>query len=246
MNDYKNSKLEGITVKDYIKIIKNGLWDENAVLGLCLGLCPALAVTTNAGNGFGMGMALLFVLTASVFIISLVRNFIHEKVRVPFFLAVIAGFVTITDLVLKAYIPPLSKSLGIFIPLIVVNCTVLGRVEVFASKNPPMKAATDGIAMGIGFTIVLVIMGGIREILGVGTFFGAPVLSAISNFKPAIMMILPPGGFLIIGIMMGLMALYKKQQMKSHLAGSKGVSTDDILPPDISDEVTHADITQKP
>lgn len=233
-------------MKELIQIFKNGLWEENAVLGLCLGLCPALAVTTDVKNGIGMGMALLFVLSSSVLIISLLRNVIHEKVRVPFFLAVIAGFVTVTELTLKAYLPDLSKQLGIFIPLIVVNCTVLGRVEVYASKNSPVKALVDGISMGVGFTIVLIIMGGIRELLGNGTFLNFPVLSRFPGFEPVLMMILSPGGFLIIGILMGLISWYKSERMKSQIAGSKGVSSEDIIPSHISDEATHGMLAEKP
>ncbi len=233
-------------VKELIQIFKNGLWEENAVLGLCLGLCPALAVTTDVKNGIGMGSALLFVLASSVFIISLLRNVIHEKVRVPFFLAVIAGFVTITELTLKAYFPDISKQLGIFIPLIVVNCTVLGRVEVYASKNSPIKALVDGISMGVGFTIVLIIMGGIREVLGNGTFLGFPLLSRIPGFEPVLMMILSPGGFLIIGILMGLISWYKSERLKSQIAGSKGVSSEDILPSSITDEASHGMLAEKP
>lgn len=230
---------------ELVKILKNGLWEENAVFALALGLCPALAVTTNAQNGFGMGMALLFVLTMSVLILSLVRSFISDRVRVPFFLAVVAGFVTITDLTMQAFIPSLSKSLGIFVPLIVVNCTVLGRVEVFASKNPPAKAVADGIGMGLGFTIALVLMGGIRELLGNGTFFGINILSAIPGYKPVLMMILPPGGFILIGLLMGAIAWHKQSKIKSKVAGSKGVDHEQLVPPDVSDEITHAHLTDK-
>lgn len=234
-------------LKDCFKIFTNGLWEENAIFGLALGLCPALAVTTNASNGLGMGMALLFVLTMSTFFLSLMRNYISDRVRVPFFLAVVAGFVTITELVMKAYTPELSKALGVFVPLIVVNCTVLGRVEVFASKNPPLKALADGLGMGIGFTIALIIMGGIRELLGNGTFFDQPVITALfSTYKPILLMILPPGGFLLTGILMGLIAWYKQSKVKSEIARAKGANREDMVPSEIPDELSHAALVDKP
>ncbi|MCD4784964.1 MAG: electron transport complex subunit E [Candidatus Eremiobacteraeota bacterium] len=228
------------------KTFKNGLWEENAVFALALGLCPALAVTTSASNGLGMGIALLFVLAMSVLILSLVRHFIDERVRVPFFLAVIAGFVTITDMTMKAYFPPLAKSLGLYVPLIVVNCTVLGRVEVFASKTPPHKAFADGLGMGVGFTIALIVLGGIRELLGNGTIFNMPLLSLIPTYKPVLMMILPPGGFILVGLLMGAISMTKKAIMKSQIAKAKGVLRDDIVPPPELDEITHAELAQKP
>jgi len=239
--------------KDFYKTFVNGLWEENAIFSLALGLCPALAVTTDAKNGFGMGMALLFVLTLSVMIISILRKHIHKRVRVPFFLVIIAGFVTITDLVMKAYIPPLSRALGIFVPLIVVNCTVLGRVEVFASKNSPVKATADGFGMGVGFTLALIVMGGIRELLGAGTLWGVhlsqivkPLSPGFSNFllgyKPAIIMILPPGGFLLIGLLMALIAWYKSKRVESTIARHKGVDPEEVLPPELTDDVTHGEL----
>jgi len=228
------------------KTFINGLWEENAVFALALGLCPALAVTTTAGNGLGMGIALLFVLAMSVLILSIVRNYINDRVRVPFFLAVIAGFVTITDMTMKAYFPPLAKSLGLYVPLIVVNCTVLGRVEVFASKNPPHKAFADGLGMGVGFTLALILMGGIREILGNGTFFNLPVLNLISTYKPVLIMILPPGGFILVGLLMGAISMIKKAMVKSRIARAKGVQQHEIIPPEESDEITHAELAEKP
>lgn len=228
------------------KTFTNGLWEENAVFALALGLCPALAVTTSAENGLGMGVALLFVLAMSVLILSLVRNYIDDRVRVPFFLAVIAGFVTITGMAMKAYIPSLSKSLGLYVPLIVVNCIVLGRVEVFASKSPPHKAFADGIGMGVGFTVALIVMGGIREILGNGTFFNLPLLSLFPNYEPVLIMILPPGGFILVGLLMGAISMTKKAIMKSQIAKAKGVQQDDIIPPPELDEITHADLAEKP
>ncbi len=206
-------------MQELIKIIKNGITDENAVFTLALGLCPALAVTTTLDNGLGMGLALIFVLTCSVTIASLVRSIIQPRVRIPVFLAIIACFVTITDLTLKAYVPVLAKSLGIFVPLIVVNCTVLGRVEVFASKQPPLKAFADGIGMGLGFTLALAVIGLIREVLGAGTvtLLGTKLFT-IPVFSPASIMILAPGGFLTIGVLMGLISWYQKRQTLSKIA----------------------------
>ncbi|MFP4497782.1 MAG: electron transport complex subunit RsxE [Vulcanimicrobiota bacterium] len=231
-------------MKEFINIIKNGLWEENGVFTLALGLCPALAVTTDANNGLGMGLALIFVLTMSVTIASIVRNFISPRVRIPVFLAIISGFVTITDLILQAYFPDLSKALGIFVALIVVNCLVLGRVEVFASKNPPHKAFADGIGMGIGFTIALVIIGGIREILGAGKLFGHAILPA--SFKPVSIMILSPGGFITIGILMGIIAWYKNRTSLSGIAQAKGVSQEKMVPEEAPDEIKHYDKKEKP
>lgn len=228
-------------------IIKNGILDENAVFTLALGLCPALAVTTTLENGIGMGLALIFVLTCSVTIASLVRKFIEPRVRIPVFLAIIACFVTITDLTLKAYIPALAKSLGIFVPLIVVNCTVLGRVEVFASKNPPVKAFSDGIGMGVGFTIALAVLGLLREVFGSGQIvFGGSKLITFPFFKPATLMILAPGGFITLGILMGLVAWYKKSRPRSRIAEAKGVDREDVLHEEPPDDLTHADVAEKP
>ncbi len=230
-------------LKELIKIIKNGIGEENGVFKLALGLCPALAVTTDAKNGLGMGLALIFVLTCSVTIISLVRRFISPRVRIPVFLAVISGFVTITDLTLKAYFPDLSKALGIFVALIVVNCLVLGRVEVFASKNPPLKAFADGIGMGIGFTLSLILLGGIREILGSGKLFG---FDLHIPFKPAAIMILSPGGFMTIGVLMGLFAWWKREQARSRIARAKGVRQEDVVYEEPPDEIKHADLMDRP
>lgn len=234
-------------MQELLKIIKNGILDENGIFTLALGLCPALAVTTSLENGIGMGLALIFVLTCSVTIASMVRNVIQPKVRIPVFLAIIACFVTITDLSLKAYMPSLAKSLGIFVPLIVVNCIVLGRVEVFASKQPPHKACADGIGMGLGFTMGLAFIGLIREILGSGsvtllsrTLFTVPV------YKPASIMILAPGGFLTIGILMGIIAWYRKREALSKIAGAKGVKQGDMLPESPPDELLHSELADRP
>lgn len=176
--------------------------DENPVLVLALGLCPTLAVTTSAYNGLGMGLASFFVLIMSNIIVSLIRNLVPDRIRIPIFITVIASFVTIVKLVMGAYFPGLKASLGIFIPLIVVNCMILGRAEGFASHHGLKRAIIDGLGMGVGFTIVLIIIGSVREILGSGTIFGLQLLG--ESFKPAILMILPPGGFLTIGFLIAI------------------------------------------
>ena len=187
---------------DYLKIIKNGLLDENPSFRLVLGTCPALAVTTSAINGVGMGISATAVLICSNIVISLIRDFIPDKVRIPAFITVIAGFVTIVDLLLHAFTPDLYEALGIFIPLIVVNCIILARAEMFACKNRVAASAADGLGMGIGFTLALLIMGSIRELLGNGTVFGIVVTQNL--YPPAALMLLPPGGFLAYGIILGI------------------------------------------
>ena len=185
------------------KTLTKGIISENPTLRLVLGMCPALAVTTSAKNGIGMGLAATAVLLGSNIVISLLRKFIPDKVRIPAFITVIAGFVTIVQLLLKAYLPDLNKSLGIFIPLIVVNCIILARAEMFASKNKVYLSALDAIGMGLGFTLALFTIGTVREILGNGTWFGMTVTAKL--FDPAVIMILPPGGFLAFGIIMAIM-----------------------------------------
>ncbi|MCK4668416.1 electron transport complex subunit E [Candidatus Dependentiae bacterium] len=181
-------------------VFSNGIFKENPVFVLVLGMCPLLAVTTSAINGLGMGLAASFVLIMSNLIISLVRNFIPDKVRIPAFIVVIATFVTIVQFVMKGFFPALDKALGIFIPLIVVNCIILGRAEAFASKNNPIRAIIDGIGMGIGFTLALLLIGGVREVLGANKLFGYLVFP--ETFKPLVFMILPPGGFLTMGLLL--------------------------------------------
>ncbi|MCR4671650.1 MAG: electron transport complex subunit E [Lachnospiraceae bacterium] len=174
---------------------------ENPVLRLVLGTCPTLAVTTQAVNGLGMGAAALLVLVGSNAVISLLRKVIPDNVRIPAFITVIAGFVTIVQMLVKAFLPSLNDSLGIFLPLIVVNCIILGRAESFASKNPVIPSIIDGIGMGIGFTITLVLFGSIRELLGNGSIFGY-VINDGSVIQPMLIMILPPGGFFVFGVLM--------------------------------------------
>lgn len=185
-----------------VKIIRNGLIDENPTFRLVLGTCPTLAVSTCAINGVGMGIAATVVLIGSNVVISLLRKVIPPKVRIPAFITVIAGFVTLVAMLMKAYLPELDKALGIFIPLIVVNCIILARAEAFASKNDVLSSAVDGAAMGLGFTIALTVMGVIREILGNGSIFGYSLFG--ESFSPALVMILPPGGFLTFGILIGI------------------------------------------
>jgi electron transport complex protein RnfE len=179
-------------------IMKKGIWTENPVFKQLLGMCPLLAVTTSAENGFAMGMASMFVLICANLVVSLVQNFIPSKVRIPCYIVVIASFVTITDLVMAAYFFELHKSLGLFIPLIVVNCMILGRSEGFASKNSLVRSFVDGVAVGIGFTLALVILGGVRELLGSGSLFNINVLG--DSYMPLIVMILPPGAFIALGV----------------------------------------------
>jgi len=180
-----------------------GIIVENPVLVLVLGMCPTLAVTTNAINGIAMGLATMAVLLGSNFVISLIRNFVPSQVRIPIFIVVIATFVTITQLVMNAYFLQLYKVLGLFIPLIVVNCIILGRAEAFASKNSIFLSILDGLGMGIGFTLTLFLLGGFREILGNGTILGFNILGSGYQNNPMLIMILPPGGFLMLGLMMG-------------------------------------------
>ena len=178
-------------------IIMNGLYNNNAIFKQMLGLCPTLAVTTNAVNALGMGLATTAVLTGSNFVISIVAKYIPKNVRIPSYIVIIACFVTIIDQLMKANLYSLHKVLGIFIPLIVVNCIVLGRAEAFASKNKPLYSIIDGISVGLGFTLALFILGSIREIIGAGTFFNMPVM--LSSYNPLLIAILPPGAFLFLG-----------------------------------------------
>lgn len=190
----------------YIKEFTKGILTENPVLRLVLGTCPTLAVTTTAKNGLGMGVAALFVLLGSNIVISLLRKAIPEKVRIPAFVAIIAGFVSIVQMLLEAYMPDLNRELGIFIPLIVVNCIILARAEMFASKNSVIPSILDALGMGVGFTSALLLMGGIREIIGNGSIFNIslPVLQSGGVIEPMLVLILPPGGFFVFGILVAL------------------------------------------
>jgi electron transport complex protein RnfE len=181
-----------------MKDFSNGLLKENPTFRLVLGTCPTLAVTTAVFNGIGMGIAAAVVLIGSNLIISLIKKIVPNEVRIPIYVVVIATFVTVVQMLIQAFSPELDKQLGIFIPLIVVNCIILARAESFAAKNPPLNSIMDGLGMGLGFTAALTIISSVREILGAGTFFGIPLFGA--GFEPALIMILPPGGFMIFGL----------------------------------------------
>jgi len=183
------------------KEFTKGLWKENPVLVMLLGLCPTLAVTNSAINGFSMGLAVIFTLTCSSTLISLARNIIPKEVRIPTFIVVIATFVTVADRSLAAYFPDISKALGPFVPLIVVNCMILGRQEAFSSKNKVGRSIIDALGMSIGFTLTLTFLGAVRELLGRGTLFAVQVMP--DSFVPWLVMALPPGAFLILGFMIG-------------------------------------------
>ncbi len=184
------------------EVLTAGLLKENPTIRLLLGMCPSLAVTTMTKNGIGMGIAATAVLIGSNVAISLVRKIVPDKVRIPVFITIIAGFVTVVQLLLAAYLPDLNRQLGIYIPLIVVNCIILARAEMFACKNGPLLSTLDAIGMGAGFTAALLVIGSVREILGSGTWMGIELTSHL--FSPAAIMILPPGGFLVMGCLIAV------------------------------------------
>ena len=186
----------------YLTILTDGLIFNNPTFVQLLGMCPTLAVTTSVPNGVGMGLAATVVLIFSNIVISALRKFIPNKIRIAAYVVVIAGFVTCVDLLLKAYLVELSKSLGLFIPLIVVNCIILARAEAFASKNGVLPSALDGLSMGLGFTVALTVISAVREILGNGTLLGFQLFG--DGFQPAMMVILPPGGFITLGCLIAL------------------------------------------
>ncbi len=190
-----------------IKEFSKGLWKENAVFKLLLGMCPLLAVTTSAENGLGMGFASTFVLVCSNIVVASLRKLIPSKVRIPAFIIIIATFVTVVQLCMEAWVYDLYQSLGIFIPLIVVNCLILGRAEAFASKRPILDAAVDGMGMGLGFTLALFILGAVRELFGAGEILGYTIFGA--GYQPIILMILPPGAFISLGLLLALMNKYE-------------------------------------
>ena len=198
--------------KNKLAILANGLIKENPVLVLVLGTCPTLATSTSVVNGFGMGLSATAVLICSNIVISILRKIIPDSVRIPCYITVIAGFVTIVQLVVKAFAPALDKSLGLYLPLIVVNCIILGRAEMFANKNSIIDSALDGIGMGIGFTLTLVIMGSIRELLGAGTWCGIPVLSRVMPGMS--IMTLVPGGFAVYAIVMAFVHYITEDKSK--------------------------------
>ncbi len=191
----------------------NGLLKENPTLRLVLGTCPTLAITTAAINGIGMGLAATAVLVCSNIAISLLRNIIPDKVRIPAFITIIAGFVSVVQMLVKAFLPSIDKALGIYLPLIVVNCIILARAEMFASKNSVLPSALDGLGMGLGFTATLTLMGMIREFFGAGSIFGLTVTAKFID--PMIVFLLPPGGFFVFGVLVAASnAIAKKQGKK--------------------------------
>ena len=204
------------------KVFFNGIIPENPTFRLVLGTCPTLAVTTSALNGLGMGAAATFVLVCSNIAISLLRKFIPDQVRIPAFIVVICTFVTMVQLLMQAFVPSLYDSLGLFIPLIVVNCIILARAEAFASKNSPLPSALDGLGMGCGFTLALTLMGSIRELIGNGSVFGVQLLGA--SYEPMLLIVLASGGFFTFGLLLGLFNLIvkkierKRAQKEAHAA----------------------------
>ena len=190
-------------MKELRKIFMNGIIDENPTFRMVLGMCPTLAITTAVSNGIGMGLAVTFVLVFSNLVISLLRKAIPDQIRIPAFIVVIATFVTIVQLVVKAFVPALDAALGVFIPLIVVNCIIFGRAEAFAFKNNPIPAMVDGLGMGLGFTIAITLISAVRELFGAGTLFGIQVMPA--GYMPMALLIKPAGGFIVLGLLMALM-----------------------------------------
>lgn len=203
------------TSNPYLEDISRGIVKENPVFVALLGMCPVLGVTAFIVNGFGMGMAATAVLVASNLVVSLMRNYIPPQVRIPCFIVIIATFVTIIEMVLKAFQPVLYEALGVFVPLIVVNCVILGRAEAFASKKPVLRSFLDGIGVGIGFTLALVILSAVREIFGMGTILGPDPESAIhlfgANFEPMALFAQPPGAFIALGLLLALVNILMKR-----------------------------------
>ncbi len=197
-------------MKRLIERLHNGIIKENPIFTQVIGMCPTLAVTTSVGNAVGMGLATTVVLICSNATISLVRKIIPPKIRIPSFIIIIASFVTIIELLLEAYVPGLYVSLGIFLPLIVVNCLILARAEAYASKNTVVSSIFDGLGMGLGFTVALTVLGAVRELLGAGTLMNFRIMPAA--YQPAIIMILAPGAFFALGIIMALLNVYKSKK----------------------------------
>lgn len=186
---------------NYIKTITNGIIKENPTFVLLLGMCPTLATTTSGINGMSMGLATMFVLICSNFVISLIKNVVPDMVRIPVFVVVIAAFVSTLQMLMEAYLPSINKSLGIYIPLIAVNCIILGRAEAFACKNNPLASICDGIGIGLGFTFALALLGAVRELIGAGTLFGIALLPETCN---VLLFVLPPGAFITLGYLIAI------------------------------------------
>lgn len=201
-------------MRELLERLKIGIIKENPIFVQVLAMCPTLAVTTSAENALGMGLATTFVLICSNISISMLRKFIPSKIRIPAFIVIIASFVTIVEFMMQAYLTPLYNSLGIFIPLIVVNCVILGRAEAFASKNKVIPSIFDGLGMGLGFTFSLLVLGCIREVIGNGTIFNIAVMPAA--YEPATIMILAPGAFLTLGILMAILNAVKIKKSKGN------------------------------
>jgi electron transport complex protein RnfE len=204
----------------FAREFNKGLWDEIPVFRVVLGMCPTLAVTTSLENGIGMGLAATFVLVCSNVAVSLLRNAIPDKVRIPCFIVIAATFVTMVDLLMNAFTHPLHQSLGIFIPLIVVNCIILGRAEAFASRNTPAMSLADGLGMGIGFTLALMVVASIREVIGNGTLtvWGTLRWSVPAGYEPTLLMVLAPGGFVALGCILAAM-----NGVQARLAARQGI-----------------------
>ena len=197
-----------------LQIISSGIVKNNPTFVLVLGMCPTLGTTTSAENGMGMGLATMAVLIMSNLVISLIKNIIPDKVRIPAFIVVIASFVTVVEMLMKAYTPPLYEALGVFIPLIVVNCIILGRAEAFASKNSPLDSILDGVGIGLGFTLALSAIGACREFFGAGTLLGQSV--ALPGTQPVLLLILPAGAFLTMGLLFGGLNYLKARREVNH------------------------------
>lgn len=200
-------------MKNRLQYIKNGLFSENPTFVQLLGMCPTLAITISAMNGLGMGLAVTAVLIGSNAVISLIKGFIPDKIRIPSYIVVIATFVTLIDMLMHAYLPALYKQLGLFIPLIVVNCIILGRAEAFASKHGVVDSVFDGLGMGLGFTIALTILSSVREILGAGQIFGKSLFG--SSFEPFRILVQPPGAFLVLGLLIALVNYISRRRKKA-------------------------------
>ncbi len=198
-----------------LALLLNGIIKQNPVLVLVLGTCPTLAVTTAVSNAFGMGAATTFVLICSNLVISLLRKIIPDTVRIPCYIVVISTFVTVVGLVMEAYLPALYSALGVFLPLIVVNCIILGRAEMFANKNGPLDSAIDGLSMGLGFTLTLFLMSTVREVLGFGTFLGMDVTFGV--LKPMSILTQPAGGFFVFGVLMALSIYVQEKSGKQKI-----------------------------
>ena len=202
----------------FLGALVNGLLFENPTFVLMVGMCPTLAVTTAASNAIGMGLSTTVVLVCSNLFISLLRNLISDKIRIPAFIVVIASFVTMVEMALKAYLPELSETLGLYIPLIVVNCIIFARAEAFAFKNGPILALGDGLGMGLGFTLAITVLASVREIFGAGTLFGQNIMGA--GYHPMSLLTAPAGGFLTLGILLIIVNLVRKK-MDAWMAARK-------------------------